>query len=198
MDGRDKHGHDEMWFKLSSLSDVRGMSMLPETMTVIEAKGSGGPEVLVPGTRPLPQPGPGELLIEVAAAGINRPDVLQRQGLYPAPKGASDILGMEIAGTVVAVGSDVARFKLGDRRLRAGRRRRLCRVLRGARRRPPSPSRQASAWSRPRHCPRPCSPSGTMCSSAPRSSPANGCWCMAARAASAPPRSRSAPRSAPR
>jgi NADPH2:quinone reductase len=90
------------------------MSMLPETMTVIEAKGSGGPEVLVPVTRPLPEPGPGELLIEVAAAGINRPDVLQRQGLYPAPKGASDILGMEIAGTVAAVGSDVARFKLGD------------------------------------------------------------------------------------
>ena len=88
--------------------------MLPETMTVIEAKGNGGPEVLVRGTRPLPQPGPGELLIEVAAAGINRPDVLQRQGLYPAPKGASDILGMEIAGTVAAVGSDVARFKLGD------------------------------------------------------------------------------------
>jgi len=88
--------------------------MLPETMTVIEAKGSGGPEVLVPGTRPLPAPGPGEVLIEVAAAGINRPDVLQRQGLYPAPKGASDILGMEIAGTVVAVGGAVTRFKLGD------------------------------------------------------------------------------------
>jgi NADPH2:quinone reductase len=88
--------------------------MLPETMTVIEAKRSGGPEVLMPGTRPLPAPGPGEVLIEVAAAGINRPDVLQRQGLYPAPKGASDILGMEIAGTVVAVGAAVARFKLGD------------------------------------------------------------------------------------
>ena len=72
--------------------------MLPETMTVIEAKESGGPEVLVPATRPVPAPGPGEVLIEVAAAGINRPDVLQRQGLYPAPKGASDLLGLEVAG----------------------------------------------------------------------------------------------------
>ena len=58
--------------------------MLPKTMTVIEANGAGGPEVLVPATRPVPEPGPGEVLIEVAAAGINRPDVLQRQGLYPA------------------------------------------------------------------------------------------------------------------
>ena len=58
--------------------------MLPETMTVIEAKGHGGPEVLVPGTRPVPVPGAGEVLIAVKAAGVNRPDVLQRQGLYPA------------------------------------------------------------------------------------------------------------------
>lgn len=89
-------------------------TMLPQTMTVIEATGSGGPEVLVPATRKLPEPGPGEILIEVAAAGINRPDVFQRQGLYPPPKGASDILGMEVAGTVVAVGSGAARFKPGD------------------------------------------------------------------------------------
>ena len=69
--------------------------MLPETMTVIEAKGHGGPEVLVPGTRPVPVPAAGEVLIAVKAAGVNRPDVLQRLGLYPPPKGASDLLGLE-------------------------------------------------------------------------------------------------------
>jgi NADPH2:quinone reductase len=90
------------------------MFMLPETMTVIEAKGSGGPEVLVPAMRPLPEPGPGEVLVEVAAAGINRPDVLQRQGLYPAPKGASDLLGLEVAGSIVKLGAGATRFKLGD------------------------------------------------------------------------------------
>src|SRR3990170_7663772 len=89
-------------------------TMLPETTTVIEAKESGGPEVLVPATRPVPAPGPGEVLIEVAAAGINRPDVLQRQGLYPAPKGASDLLGLEVAGQVVARGPGATRFKTGD------------------------------------------------------------------------------------
>jgi len=88
--------------------------MLPNTMTVIEAKGSGGPEVLVAGTRPLPEPGPGEVLIEVEAAGINRPDVLQRQGLYPAPKGASDLLGLEVAGKVVKLGPGATRFQVGD------------------------------------------------------------------------------------
>lgn len=88
--------------------------MLPETMTVIEASGSGGPEVLVPGTRPLPSPGPGEVLIKVAAAGVNRPDVLQRQGLYPPPKGASDLLGLEVAGHIAATGPGAARFKEGD------------------------------------------------------------------------------------
>jgi NADPH2:quinone reductase len=88
--------------------------MLPKTMTVIEAKGSGGPEVLVAGTRKLPEPGPGEVLIEVEAAGINRPDVLQRQGLYPAPKGASDLLGLEVAGSVAKLGPGATRFQAGD------------------------------------------------------------------------------------
>jgi len=88
--------------------------MLPQIMTVIEARESGGPEVLVPGERPVPLPGPDEVLIVVEAAGINRPDVLQRQGLYPPPKGASDLLGLEVAGAVVAVGEDVSRFKEGD------------------------------------------------------------------------------------
>jgi len=88
--------------------------MPPETMTVIEAKAAGGPEVLIPAKRPVPASGPGEVLIEVAAAGINRPDVFQRQGLYPPPKGASDVLGMEVAGKIVAVGPGTLRFKAGD------------------------------------------------------------------------------------
>jgi NADPH:quinone reductase len=88
--------------------------MLPKTMTVVEARETGGPEVLVPGSRPVPEPGPGEVLIEVAAAGINRPDLLQRQGLYPPPKGASDLLGLEVAGKVARVGPGATRFKQGD------------------------------------------------------------------------------------
>ena len=88
--------------------------MLPKTMTVIEAREPGGPEVLMPATRPVPEPGPGEVLIEVAAAGINRPDVLQRQGLYPPPKGASDLLGLEVAGKVVALGEGASRYQPGD------------------------------------------------------------------------------------
>jgi putative PIG3 family NAD(P)H quinone oxidoreductase len=88
--------------------------MLPKTMTVIEAPEPGGPEVLVPATRPVPEPGPGEVLIEVAAGGINRPDVLQRQGLYPPPKGASDLLGLEVAGKVVGLGEGASRYQPGD------------------------------------------------------------------------------------
>ena len=88
---------------------------LPATMTVIEIREPGGPEVLVPATRPLPEPGPGEVLIQVAAAGVNRPDVLQRQGGYPPPPGASDIPGLEIAGAVVALGPGVGDLKIGDR-----------------------------------------------------------------------------------
>ena len=88
--------------------------MLPETMTVIEVREAGGPEQLIPGTRPVPAPAENEVLIAVAAAGINRPDVLQRQGLYPPPKGASDLLGLEVSGPVVAIGENVTRFKPGD------------------------------------------------------------------------------------
>lgn len=88
---------------------------LPETMTAILISAPGGPEVLVPGTRPVPTPAPGELLVKVEAAGINRPDVMQRKGLYPPPPGASDIPGLEIAGTVVALGEGASRFKVGDR-----------------------------------------------------------------------------------
>lgn len=77
---------------------------LPKTMTAIEIRTPGGPEVLTPTTRPLPEPGPGEALIRVRAAGINRPDLLQRQGAYPPPAGASDLPGLEVAGEVVALG----------------------------------------------------------------------------------------------
>ena len=89
--------------------------MLPKTMTAIEAKDAGGPEVLIPGKRSVPEPGQGEVLIAVEAAGINRPDVLQRQGLYPPPKGASDLLGLEVAGTIVKLGPGTTRYRLGER-----------------------------------------------------------------------------------
>ncbi len=79
---------------------------LPDTMTAVEITADGGPEVLIPGTRPVPAPATAEVLIQVAAAGVNRPDVIQRQGLYPAPKGASDIPGLEVAGTIVGLGAD--------------------------------------------------------------------------------------------
>ncbi len=90
------------------------MSALPTTMTAIGFDKPGGPDVLHPQTRPVPQPGAGEVLVKVAAAGINRPDVLQRTGGYAPPPGASDIPGLEIAGTVVALGDGVSRFRLGD------------------------------------------------------------------------------------
>jgi len=87
---------------------------VPSTMTVIAIRAPGGPDMLVPEQRPVPRPGEGEVLVRVAAAGVNRPDVMQRQGLYPPPKGATDIPGLEIAGEVVALGPDVRRWKLGD------------------------------------------------------------------------------------
>jgi NADPH2:quinone reductase len=87
---------------------------LPATMTAIAIRAPGGPEMLVPETRPVPAPGPAEILVKVAAAGVNRPDVMQRRGLYPPPKGAPDILGLEIAGAVVGCGEGVTRWKPGD------------------------------------------------------------------------------------
>ena len=89
-------------------------TVLPDTMCAIEIKTPGGPEVLVPALRPVPKPSKGEILVKVVAAGVNRPDVLQRQGGYPPPKGASDIPGLEIAGCVVAVGEGATRFEEGD------------------------------------------------------------------------------------
>jgi putative PIG3 family NAD(P)H quinone oxidoreductase len=84
------------------------------TMRVIEIKAPGGPEMLVPGRREMPVPKPGEVLIEVAAAGVNRPDVMQRMGLYDPPKGESDIPGLEVAGRVVARGEGVPWPAIGD------------------------------------------------------------------------------------
>jgi putative PIG3 family NAD(P)H quinone oxidoreductase len=91
------------------------MEKLPAQMTVVAISKPGGPEVLVPETRTLPQPGPDEILIKVRAAGVNRPDVAQRSGAYPPPPGASDLPGLEVAGEVVAVGSNAKRHKIGDK-----------------------------------------------------------------------------------
>src|SRR5262245_3790412 len=90
------------------------MIPLPSTMTAIAIRAPGGPDMLVPDERPVPQPGAGEGLVRVAAAGVNRPDVIQRKGFYPPPPGATDIPGLEIAGEVVALGPGVTRWKLGD------------------------------------------------------------------------------------
>lgn len=91
------------------------MSTLPARMTAIGIKTPGGPEALVPEERPVPTPGEGELLIRLRAAGVNRPDVMQRKGLYPPPPGASDIPGLEIAGEIAALGPGIKRWKEGDR-----------------------------------------------------------------------------------
>lgn len=88
---------------------------LPDSMTCIEITEPGGPDVLKPTSRPVPEPAPGEVLLRVAAAGINGPDVYQREGLYPAPPGVTDIPGLEVAGTVVALGEGVEQWKAGDR-----------------------------------------------------------------------------------
>ncbi|WP_100959445.1 NAD(P)H-quinone oxidoreductase [Bosea sp. FBZP-16] len=90
------------------------MTALPAMMTAIGFDAPGGPDVLKAQQRPVPQPGPGELLVHVAVAGVNRPDVLQRLGGYAPPPGASDIPGLEIAGRIVALGEGVSRYQVGD------------------------------------------------------------------------------------
>jgi putative PIG3 family NAD(P)H quinone oxidoreductase len=87
---------------------------LPDRMTTIGIRQPGGPEVLMPQSRPVPEPAAGEILVKVNAAGVNRPDVMQRMGLYPPPQGATDIPGLEISGEVVARGAEVTRWKNGD------------------------------------------------------------------------------------
>ena len=91
------------------------MSDLPAAMTAIEIGTPGPPESLRPVSRPVPQPGPREVLIRVAAAGVNRPDLLQRQGVYPPPPGVTDIPGLEVAGEVVSAGTEVANLAVGAR-----------------------------------------------------------------------------------
>ncbi|MBN8849089.1 MULTISPECIES: NAD(P)H-quinone oxidoreductase [unclassified Sphingomonas] len=91
------------------------MSEIPTTMLAIDPESPGGPEVLVPVERPVPRPGAGEVLIRVAAAGVNRPDVVQRLGAYPPPPGAPSILGLELSGTVAAVGAEVDPAMIGAR-----------------------------------------------------------------------------------
>ncbi len=88
---------------------------LPTTMQAVTAPTPGGPDALVLGDHPVPSPGPGEILIKVAAAGVNRPDCFQRAGFYPPPPGAPDIFGLEIAGEVVAAGEGASLHKVGDR-----------------------------------------------------------------------------------
>ena len=88
---------------------------VPLEMTVIEIAAPGGPEQLKPAQRPVPRPGDEEVLVRVAAAGVNRPDVMQRQGRYPPPPGASDLPGLEIAGEIVALGARVAGLSVGDK-----------------------------------------------------------------------------------
>jgi len=91
------------------------MSHIPARMTAIGIKAPGGPDALVPEEWATPAPQTGEVLVRVEAAGVNRPDVMQRQGLYPPPKGTTDIPGLEIAGEVVALGEGVTRWKIGDK-----------------------------------------------------------------------------------
>ena len=88
---------------------------VPREMMAVEIAAPGGPEQLRIVRRPMPQPGEGEVLVRVAAAGVNRPDVMQRQGRYPPPAGASDIPGLEIAGEVIALGANVSGVALGDK-----------------------------------------------------------------------------------
>src|SRR6201986_2233489 len=104
-----------MRLSFSAFSQGKTMEKLPAQMTVIGISKPGGPEVLVPETRAVPVPAQGEILIKVAAAGVNRPDVAQRSGVYPPPPGASDLPGLEVAGKVVAVGSNAKKHKIGDK-----------------------------------------------------------------------------------
>src|SRR6516165_6007821 len=100
-----------MRVSLSAFSQGQTMEKLPAQMTVIGISKPGGPEVLLPETRAVPQPAAGEILIKVVAAGVNRPDVSQRMGHYPPPPGASDLPGLEVA----ALGPGATRHKLGDK-----------------------------------------------------------------------------------
>lgn len=99
---------------MASLATSQPADRIPAVMRAIDPPGPGGPEVLELHERPVPTPGPGEVLISVHAAGVNRPDILQRLGLYPMPPGAPSIPGLEVAGEVVALGEGVTRLRVGD------------------------------------------------------------------------------------
>ena len=88
--------------------------MLPQTMRTVEIREPGTPDVLVPGERPVPTPTENQVLVRTIASGVNGPDIIQRKGLYPPPPGASDLLGLEVSGEVIAVGRDVSRWRAGD------------------------------------------------------------------------------------
>src|SRR5215213_9255533 len=88
-------------------------SSVPATMRAVVAPEPGGPDALQVVARPVPRPGPDEVLIRVAAAGVNRPDIVQRMGAYPPPPGATDILGLEVSGVIVATGKKVAAELVG-------------------------------------------------------------------------------------
>src|SRR6516165_8639088 len=90
------------------------LANIPSTQTVIQIKAPGGPEMLVPATRPVPEPKAGEVLIRIAAGGVNRADCLQRMGRYPMPPGAPNIPGLECSGVVVKCGAGVSQWKDGD------------------------------------------------------------------------------------
>src|SRR5688500_4065656 len=96
-----------------SVSSATAPDALPLDMRAVAISRPGGPEVLVPTRRPVPAPGPGEILLAVHAAGVNRPDVAQREGRYPPPPGASDLPGLEVSGTVAVRGEGADRFELG-------------------------------------------------------------------------------------
>ena len=167
------------------------MATVPAEMTAIEITEPGGPEVLRPARRAVPEPGLGEVLIEVTAAGVNRPDTMQRQGLYPPPPGASDLPGLEVSGHVVASGPGAHRY--ARRAPRSARSPTAALMPNTASRR-----RRRRCRSRPRSrlpmlpaCPRHASRYGPMPSSVRGCGPASGCWSTAAAAASARPRSRS-------
>ncbi len=96
------------------LSDSPSNS-LPGTMKTIEFSEPGGPELLHTGSRPVPEVGDGQVLVKVTCAGVNGPDMMQRRGLYPPPAGASDLLGLEVSGEVVATGGSVGGWQIGDR-----------------------------------------------------------------------------------
>jgi NADPH2:quinone reductase len=106
---------NQVALQIPAMAQGQIMEKLPAQMTVIGISKPGGPEVLLPETRAVPKPGAGEILIKVAAAGVNRPDVAQRAGFYPPPPGASDLPGLEVAGVVVATGSGTGKHKIGDK-----------------------------------------------------------------------------------